>query len=244
MKRSKGEDTAAIGSAEKAHTGGFVVTIDGPAGAGKTTVSKALARRLGFRYIDTGALYRAVALAAVERGVAFDDDRGLAELVDVLDLAFVSGEDGLRLFANGTDVTDRIRNPEISMAASAVSARPVVRRFLLSVQRKLGSENGAVFEGRDMGTVVFPDAAVKFFLSASPEVRALRRYREYGETGIRSQSLETVEKEMRQRDENDSRREIAPLKAADDAIRIDSSVLTVDAVVDEMFRHVDSLRSR
>jgi len=216
--------------------GDLVITIDGPAGAGKTTVSRLLARRLKYRYIDTGALYRAVALAASERGVRPDDDKGLEAVCRNLDLKFIQGEKGLRLLSNGVDVTDRIRTPEITMFASAASARPVVRTYLLAVQREMGKEKRAVFEGRDMGTVVFPDAEVKFFLDASGKTRALRRYREYA--GKTDQPLEKVEEEMRRRDENDSSRTLAPLRPADDAICIDSTFLSVEQVVDVMLRHI------
>ncbi|MBU4011869.1 MAG: (d)CMP kinase, partial [Proteobacteria bacterium] len=156
----------------------LLITIDGPAGAGKTTVSRELADRLGYKYIDTGALYRGVAFEARYAMVGQDDDIGLENLCNTLNLNFVKDERGLRLLSNNSDITDQIRTPEISMMASAVSARPVVRKYLLGLQRNLGREKGVVFEGRDMGTVVFPDADKKFYLDASPRVRAIRRYRE------------------------------------------------------------------
>ena len=218
---------------------GLLITIDGPAGAGKTTVSRQLARQLGYRYVDTGALYRAVALVASEHGIAPGDDQGLQALCRQLDLAFVSRGGTWCLYANGANVTDRIRTPEIAMVASAVSARPVVRRFLLDVQRNIGSQKDAVFEGRDMGTVVFPQADVKFFLTASIEARALRRFKEYA--GSTKQSLETVKADMRRRDENDSRRKLAPLRAADDAVTIDCTQRSADQVVEEMTGHIERL---
>jgi len=217
----------------------LLITIDGPSGAGKTTVSRILAARLGYRYIDTGALYRGVAMAAISSGLKPDDDNGFLAMFNTVKLYFVPGEAGLRLFLNGSDITDQIRTPEISMAASAVSARPVVRNFLLNLQRDLGRDKNVVFEGRDMGTVVFPDADVKFFLDASLTTRAKRRFKELAP--ITPQSLEGVETDMRRRDENDSSRDLAPLKAAEDAIRIDSTDLSIEEVVERMVAAVNAL---
>ena len=218
----------------------WVVTIDGPAGAGKTTVSRGLADRLGYTYVDTGALYRGVALAARRAGIAPDDDAGLEALLGGLDLKFVRSAKGSRLYDGGKDIEDRIRTPEISMLASAVSARPVVRRYLLDVQRRLGQMKGAVFEGRDMGTVVFPDADVKFFLDAPLAVRARRRHRELAGRG--EQTLEEVLEDMAARDRNDQNRALAPLRPADDAIVIDSAGLTPAAVVERMLAEIKALK--
>jgi len=215
----------------------FLVTIDGPAGAGKTTVSKILAERLGYRYIDTGALYRGVALEAINRGISSDDDHALKEMCRQLKLRFTILENQLRLFSGQRDISDLIRTPEITMMASAVSARPVVRSFLFDLQREIGLEKQVVFEGRDMGTVVFPEAEVKFFLDASPRTRAVRRFNEM--KGSSSQTLEQVEADIVQRDRNDSTREIAPLKAAEDAVCIDTTELTLDEVIDSMVRIVE-----
>ena len=217
----------------------WVVTIDGPAGAGKTTVSRGLADRLGYTYVDTGALYRGVALAARRAGVAVDDDAGLQALLDGIDLKFVRSAEGSRLYNGEEDIEDRIRTPEISMLASAVSARPVVRRYLLEVQRRLGRRKGAVFEGRDMGTVVFPDADVKFFLDAPLAVRARRRYRELA--GRSEQTLEDVRGDMAERDRNDQSRALAPLRPAADAIVIDSAGLTPAGVVERMLAEIKAL---
>lgn len=219
----------------------MIVTIDGPAGAGKTSVSKLLARELGYRYLDTGALYRAVAVAAMQAGVAADDDPALSVLCQGIALDLQDTEAGLRVLLNHEDITDRIRTPKVSMMASAVSARPVVRAFLLETQRNLGARGGVVAEGRDMGTVVFPHAAAKFFLDADSGIRARRRYEELRTISGDAPSLEAVQKDMAQRDHNDSTRETAPLKPASDAIVIDSSRLPLEAVVALMVDHITRL---
>jgi CMP/dCMP kinase len=217
----------------------LIITIDGPSGAGKTTVSKILAGRLGYRYIDTGALYRGVALEAMSSGLNPDDDTGLENVLRSLKMIFVYGDKGLRLISNNSDITDKIRTSEISMFASAASARPVVRNFLLKLQRDLGREKGVVFEGRDMGTVVFPDADVKFYLDASHKTRALRRYQELkSET---SQTLKDVEKDIKRRDKNDSNRNLAPLKAAENAVIIDSTYLSAQNVVELMMSVIGNI---
>lgn len=216
----------------------MVVTIDGPAGAGKTSVSKLLAQRLGYRYIDTGALYRGIALAAHEAGIAPDDDKALARLCQSLFLDFAKSPDGLRLMLNERDITDLIRTPQVTMMASAVSARPVVRDYLLEIQRTMGAGKSVVLEGRDMGTVVFPDAEMKFFLDADPKLRAKRRFEELQAKDGNSNRLQDVEKDMQLRDKNDSSRSVAPLKPAEDAIRIDSTQLTIEQVVAAMLGHI------
>jgi CMP/dCMP kinase len=216
-----------------------VITIDGPAGAGKTTVSRMLADRLEYRYIDTGALYRAIALAVHEGGIDSKDDAALEKMCSALSLRYVQTEKGPRLLSNGRDVTDRLRTPEITMLASSVSARPVVRRFLMGVQRAMGRDKGAVFEGRDMGTVVFPDADVKFYLDAPEKIRAMRRFLELRpKTEL---TFEEVERDLLRRDRNDSTRTEAPLKPAGDAIRIDSADLAPAQVVAVMLGHIERL---
>lgn len=211
----------------------LLITIDGPAGAGKTTVSKMLARELGCRYLDTGALYRGVAFEARAAGVSADDDQGLGRVCESIQLRL----DETRLVSNGVDISDQIRSPEITMLASAVSARPVVRQALLNIQRELGRIGGLVAEGRDMGTVVFPDADFKFFLDATARLRAIRRFEQYD--GSNDQSLEQIEQEIRRRDASDSGRDIAPLKPAADAVIIDSTSMSARQVVDQMMALVN-----
>ncbi len=212
----------------------LLITIDGPAGAGKTTVSRCLAGKLGYRYLDTGALYRTVALKVMDRQVTSDQD--LEKLCQNLDIKLVQKDENFRLFCNGEDVTDKIRTEEISMMASKVSAKPFVRKALLRLQREIGEKKGVVAEGRDMGTVVFPDADIKFFLDASTETRALRRFHELGFQS--SKSLKQVEDQIRKRDNDDSSRDVAPLKPAHDAIRIDSTKFSVEQVVDQMLQYI------
>lgn len=214
-----------------------MITIDGPAGAGKSTVSRVLAKRLGYRYLDTGALYRAVAYEVKAQRVNPQNDDDLKKLCLSLRLGFDEGRKGLRLISNGKDITDQIRTPQITMLASAVSAKPLVRAYLLHVQRNLGEAKAVVCEGRDMGTVVFPEADVKFFLDASPAARAIRRYEELKLKT--AQTLQEVERDIQRRDKNDRSREVAPLKPAADAITIDSTTMTVSEVVEFMLAHIN-----
>ena len=218
----------------------LLITIDGPAGAGKTTVSRMLADRLSYRYIDTGALYRGIAYMAKSAEIEPDDDAALANLCSGSDIKFIRNEKGTRLLAGETDITDNIRTPEISMLSSAVSARPAVRQYLLKIQRDMGKEKGVVFEGRDMGTVVFPDADIKFFLDASPEIRSFRRYKELAARNS-SQTLEEVETDIRHRDKNDSTRAAAPLKPAEDAVIIDATMRSAEDVVGQIEAHIKNI---
>ncbi len=206
-----------------------VVAVDGPSGAGKSTVSKRLAEILGYVHIDTGALYRTVGLAATRRGIPFDDDARLETLLRTIDLRLEPGTAaaGSRVFLDGEDVSGLIRTPEISRAASAVSARRPVRAGLLELQRRLGSAGGAVLEGRDIGTVVFPDAEAKFFLTASMEVRVRRRHRELAAVDP-SITLEQTRADVEKRDRDDAARDLAPMKPADDAEVVDGGDWTID----------------
>ncbi len=211
-----------------------VVTIDGPSGSGKSTVSKALALKLNYNYLDTGAMYRAFAFEVLSKG--FENNREkYIELLKDLQIKFHYNDDGSqRVICNGKDVSDLIRTPEVSMWASTISKEKEVREKMGYLQRKMGEAGKLVAEGRDMGTIIFKDAFAKFFLFATPEVRALRRFKELLEKNI-STDYEEVLEDIKRRDEQDSNRDIAPLKPADDAVLIDSSKLTVEEVVNKMY---------
>lgn len=204
----------------------FNVAIDGPAGAGKSTIAKAAAKELGFIYVDTGALYRAIAYNAVTKGVIDDTQKIIDMLTDTnVELKYVDGVQSVYL--NGDDVSAYIRTPEISMGASKVSAIPQVREFLLNLQRDIAQKNNVIMDGRDIATVVLPNADVKIFLFASPECRAQRRYKELMEKG-EGVTLEDVLADVNQRDYQDSHREIAPLKPSEDSVMADTSKLTLE----------------
>lgn len=218
----------------------MVITIDGPAGAGKSTVSKLLAKKLGYLYVDTGAMYRAVAVLARDSDYSDPlDERTLQEICLGLELEFVRKDGTLHLLANGQDITEEIRKPEISSLASAVSAKGIVREQLSMIQRSMGKAGGVVLEGRDMGTVVFPDADFKFFLDANPEIRSERRFLEL-EAKKENTTPEEVYQLMLERDSNDRSRQLAPLKPADDAIIVDSSNLQIEEVVQLMLDHIEA----
>ena len=210
-----------------------MITVDGPVGAGKSTVSRALAGRLSYIYLDTGALYRAVAYTVAKEGISPDNENHLSNIIGRTKIVFKNVEDRLRVFVNNEDVTEKIRTEEIGLLASKVSAIPLVRNKLLSIQREDREEGGIVAEGRDMGTVVFPDADFKFFLDASVEERVKRRYDELVMRGINS-DYQQVERDLLIRDRQDRERKAAPLQTPRDAIIIDSTDMTASEVVEKM----------
>ncbi|NCN27078.1 (d)CMP kinase [bacterium] len=226
-----------------------IIAIDGPAGAGKSTAARLLASQLGFILIDTGAIYRSLAMQAMEAGIGLDEEVALADLCRSLKFQFGSLENThhldknglniprLHVYCNSVDVTDAIRSPELGIAASNVSKLPMVRKALVEVQRKFGDQGGIVMEGRDIGTVIFPKAQIKFFLTASLESRAQRRLEELQVAGV-EKALEQVIKETKMRDDQDRNREVAPLKQAEDALLIDSTDCSLPEVVGKMNRVV------
>jgi cytidylate kinase len=218
----------------------LLIIIDGPAGAGKSTTARILAKQLGYRYLDTGATYRVVALKAKARGITPEMTEELSRLCNEIDIVFEDTEGGQRVYSDGKDVTEAIRTPEISMLASKISQEPVVREALVDLQRRLGGP-GVIAEGRDMGLVVFPDADIKFYLDATPQVRGTRRYEELLTRGIpvvRSHVIADTTK----RDQEDQTREVAPLQKAPDAISIDSTALTPAEVVESMLEEIQRKR--
>ena len=218
---------------EKRTEKGIVVAIDGPSGAGKSTVARQLAERLGYLYIDTGAMFRAVALTVKRSNISLEDEDALATLCRDLEITFVRHEGAYRVFANGEDVSEAIRTPEISLLTSRVSMKKVVREVLLHEQRRMGRAGNVVLEGRDIGSVVFPQAEVKFFLSASAEERGKRRFLELEAKGEKV-TLENTIAEVIARDAQDEQREHAPLCMAEDALPIDSDGISVEEVLRRM----------
>ena len=216
----------------------FSIAIDGPAGAGKSTIARRLAGELGFRYVDTGAIYRTVAYFMDLWGVSPKDVDGVNRYIDELTVSIRYDEDGIQhMLMNGMDVTDDIRTQDISQKASLISAHAVVREMLLDMQRNLAAAYDVVMDGRDIGTVVLPKATVKIFLTATPEVRAKRRCDELTARGQKA-NYEQVLKEIKQRDYQDTHREIAPLKMARDSVKVDTSGMNIEEVVAEIKRIV------
>jgi len=213
----------------------IIITIDGPAGSGKSTVARQLADRLEFRFLDTGAMYRAVALAIVEAGVQESDEQEVARVADSVALRF----EGDQLMLNGKDVTGAIRTPEVTAVSSIVASNPAVRSRMVELQRAIGTEGSMVTEGRDQGTVVFPDADHKFFITATLETRARRRQRELASGGSEL-SISIVQEQLRQRDERDEQRAHAPMKPADNAVIVDTSEMSIGEVVQHLVSRVHS----
>ncbi len=217
------------------------IAIDGPAGAGKSTIAKRVAKELGFIYVDTGAMYRAIGLFLLRKGLDINDEEACRAVLPEAEVT-IRYEDGVqKVLLNGEDVSGLIRTEEVSDAASRTSAFPSVRAHLLALQRKLAAEYDVIMDGRDIGTVILPNAALKIYLSASVKVRAARRFKEYQEKGIETM-MEAVEAEIIERDERDMNRETAPLRRADDAVYLDSSNFTIDEVVAEVKRLVEEKR--
>ncbi len=211
----------------------MVITLDGPAGAGKSTVARALARRLSCLYLDTGAMYRALTVKAMDHGLSMDDPEAIGELAASTEIGLVPDPDAMRVTVDGEDVTQRIRSPEVSRSVSYVARVPEVRAGMVRLQRKLGEGSCVVAEGRDMGTVVFPQADLKVYLEASARERATRRAKDLADAG-HAVDVQVLEAEIRQRDHLDSTRDVAPLAAASDAVRVVTDNLTADEVVDRI----------
>lgn len=210
------------------------IAIDGPAGAGKSTIAKMVSKEMGIVYLDTGAMYRTVALKAIRDQINTTDRDSLSKMVDSIDIAvnYIDGEQFIYL--NGEDVTSKIRTPEISIGASNVAVVPEVRIKMVELQRQIASKTSVVMDGRDIGTYVLPDAQYKFFLTASVEERALRRYNEQIAKGYKDISLDDVKNDIEYRDKNDSSREFAPLSKAADAMEIDTTSLSIDEVANKI----------
>lgn len=211
--------------------GYIAVAIDGPSGAGKSTVARAAAEKLGYVYVDTGAMYRAIGLAACRSGIAGDEAAGVAALLPAIEVSLAYENGVQHVLLNGEDVSDAIRTPEIAQYASKVSAVPAVRRFLLDLQRNMATTQNILMDGRDIGTVILPDAQVKIFLTASAQTRAERRYKELIEKG-QDVSLASVLHDIEKRDRQDMSRAAAPLKQAEDAVLLDTSGLTLDQSIE------------
>jgi len=222
-----------VGKEDEALKRDLIVTIDGPAGSGKSTVSKALAKRLSYLYLDTGALYRAVAYLAGKEGVSGNDEEALYDVLKSADIRLQKSGNVFQVYVNGEEVTGHLRTEEIGLMASKISALPLIREMLLPIQRKAGVSGGIVAEGRDMGTVVFPDADVKFFIEASESERIQRRFKELSNRGD-GIPYGNIARDMRQRDLQDRERTVAPLRPHEEAVIIDTSSMTIAEVVEAM----------
>ncbi len=219
----------------------FQIAIDGPAGAGKSTVAKLLAGKLSFLYVDTGAMYRAIAIDLLNHGITADDADGIAAACANLTVS-LGYEGGVqRVYLNGEDVTGELRREEVGNMASAASTYPVVREKLLNLQREIAAAHDVIMDGRDIGTCILPDAQLKIYLTASVQTRALRRYKELEEKGEPA-DLTQIEQDIRERDDRDMNREIAPLRVAGDAVTVDSSDMTIEEVVETICRLYEERR--
>ena len=217
----------------------YQIAIDGPSGSGKSTLAKGVSKRLGIMYLDTGAMYRSCGLYAIKKGVDPKDEENVKTLMDQMDLKIEFKDGEQHMILDGEDVTGQIRTPEVSRAASNISALPYVRRLMVDMQRKIAKEQSFVLDGRDIGSNVLPDAKYKFFLTASAEIRAERRLKELNERGDFSQNYEEVLKDIKWRDEQDSTRSNAPLVKVDDAIEIDTSKIGIDETLETLLSKVN-----
>jgi CMP/dCMP kinase len=223
-------------------TKGLIIAIDGPAGSGKSSIGGMLAERLGYVHLSTGAIYRAIGWKAQHAGVAFDDIPAMLALIAATTIKFRKAHGPNRVIVDGDDWTDRLNSNEAGMLASAVSAIPEVRAGLLDLQRRVGDQGGVILDGRDIGTVVFPDADVKFYLDASPEARAKRRYAQLQRQGLPA-DMEQLIADIKQRDYDDSHRAVAPLRPADDAIYVDSTSYSITDVLDILEQEIQKIRA-
>ena len=215
----------------------MIIAIDGPAGSGKSTVAKIVAEKLNFRYIDTGSMYRSVAWKSLEKNTALGDEDAVADIASKVKIELVPGKDGQLVFVDGKNITDQLKIEEISRGAAIVAAQPMIREIMTTKQRKLGKQGKVVMDGRDIGTVVFPQADKKFFLDADPEERGRRRFIELKKKGqVKNTDLSTIIAQIVQRDHEDRSRKIAPLRQAKDAILIDTTHLSVDQVAEEIIK--------
>tara|TARA_B100000678_G_scaffold20454_1_gene15706 strand:- start:73 stop:747 length:675 start_codon:yes stop_codon:yes gene_type:complete len=215
----------------------MIIAIDGPAGSGKSTVAKIVAEKLNFRYIDTGSMYRSVAWKSLEKNTALGDEDAVADIASKVKIELVPGKDGQLVFVDGKNITDQLKVEEISRGAAIVAAQPMIREIMTTKQRKLGKQGKVVMDGRDIGTVVFPQADKKFFLDADPKERGRRRFIELKEKDqVKNTDLSTIIAQIVQRDHEDRSRKIAPLKQAKDAMLIDTTHLSVDQVAEEIIK--------
>ena len=212
----------------------FNIAIDGPAGAGKSTIAKKLAKKISFIYVDTGAMYRAMGYYFIQHGIAAEDETGIQESCGKIQVSLAYENGVQKVLLNGTDISDKIRQEEVGNMASATSGYPFVRAKLLDLQRDMATQHNVIMDGRDIGTCVLPEAQLKVFLTASVEVRAKRRFDELTQKG-ESCDLEAIARDIKERDERDMNREIAPLRAAEDAVLLDSSNLNIDEVVEKIY---------